>query len=287
MVLPAASALALAASLLTGCAVPGLPSSTPTTAMHRCLPAAPAAARLDDPALAGLTRMVVSSAENSTLEWEKQYGYLEYDVEGDEEENRGYTGGIVGFTSRTHDMLTLVEQYTAAKPDNPLEPYLPALRAVDGSSSRTGLGDDFVAAWKKAAQDPAFQAAQRDLADTMYYRPALRQALADGLRPLGQLAYADAIVVHGPGDGATDFGGIRATALRHATPPSRGGDERAYLEAFLDARVAAMRTERGHSDVSRIETAQRRWLKDGNLDLTTPLTWSVYGDDYRIDPPCG
>jgi len=287
---PTAS-LALVAALLSGCATPATTNPTPTvteaSAVRRCLPAAPKAARIDDPALSSLTRMIVSSAENSTLDWEGQFGYLEYDVEDDAEENRGYTGGIVGFTSKTHDMLALVERYTKAAPNNPLAPFLPALREVDGSSSRAGLGDAFVAAWKKAAGDPTFRSAQLSLADSMYYRPALRAALADGLRPLGQVAYADAMIVHGPGTGADDFGGIRAAALREATPPSRGGDEKAYLDAFLDARTAAMRRERSHGDVSRIETAQRRWLDAGNLDLTTPLTWSVYGDDYRVDPPCG
>jgi chitosanase len=34
--------------------------------------------------------------------------------------------------------------------------------------------------------------------------------------------------------------------------------------------------------VSRVETAQRVWLKAGNLDLKTPLVWKVYGDSYTI-----
>ena len=76
--------------------------------------------------------------------------------------------------------------------------------------------------------------------------------------------------------------GVRERALARAAPPAAGGDETAYLDAFLDERVVEMRKEAAHDDVSRIETAQRRFLREGNLDLNAPLRWSVYGDDYSI-----
>jgi chitosanase len=34
--------------------------------------------------------------------------------------------------------------------------------------------------------------------------------------------------------------------------------------------------------VSRIETAQRRFLREGNLDLSLPLRWAVSGDNFGI-----
>lgn len=74
----------------------------------------------------------------------------------------------------------------------------------------------------------------------------------------------------------------RQTALAHAVTPSQGGDEVEYLHAFLDAREDAMRTEEAHEDTTRVSTAQRVFLDDGNLDLQTPLAWSVYGDQYSI-----
>ena len=209
--------------------------------------------------------------------------YIEYNVEGNSSENRGYTGGIVGFTSRTHDMLLLVQQYVASAPtNNPLAAYLPALKKVDGTSSTAGLGAPFVAAWKAAGKDPRFAQAQVDLADSMYFRPAVDQATSDGLGALGQFAYFDAMVMHGPGSDSLSFGGIRSAALKKAKSPAQGGNETTYLDAFLNARVAAMKAEEGHSDVSRVETAQRAFLKNGNLSLSLPLTWSVYGDKYTV-----
>jgi chitosanase len=43
-----------------------------------------------------------------------------------------------------------------------------------------------------------------------------------------------------------------------------------------------MRQEEAHRDTSRIDTAQRVFLKDGNLDLHTPLNWKVYGERYHL-----
>ncbi len=220
---------------------------------------------------------LVSSAENSSLDWRAQYRYVK-----DIGDGRGYTAGIIGFCTGTGDLLELVEAYTRTKPGNVLAKYLPALRAVNGSASHAGLDPGFPADWRSAAADPVFQAAQDSERDTVYFNPAVKQAKADGLRALGQFIYYDAIVMHGPGSGAGSFGGIRAAALRKARPPSAGGDEVTYLNAFLDVRVAAMLTEEAHSDTSRVDTEQRVFLRAGNLDLSTPLTWKVYGDPYTI-----
>ncbi|NUW45475.1 chitosanase [Nonomuraea rhodomycinica] len=220
---------------------------------------------------------LVSSAENSSLDWKAQYGYIE-----DIDDGRGYTGGIIGFCSGTHDMLQLVELYTQRKPGNVLAKYLPALRKVDGTDSHKGLDPNFTKDWKSAAKDPVFQQAQNDERDRVYFDPAVRQAKSDGLRALGQFAYYDAMVMHGPGDDKLSFGGIRKSALAKAKPPAQGGDETTYLDAFLDARKAAMKAEEAHEDTSRIDTAQRVFLRKGNLDLDPPLTWKVYGDSYTI-----
>lgn len=216
---------------------------------------------------------LVSSAENSTLAWRGQYGYIE-----DIHDGRGYTAGIVGFCSGTSDMLEVVAEYTRRKPSNPLARYLPALRTVDGSDSHAGLDPYFPDAWRMAAKDPIFQKVQEDERDWMYFTPSLLLAKQDGLRALGQFAYYDAAVMHG----MSGLRGIRAKAQQSAKAPAQGGDELIYLNAFLDARVAAMRAEEAHSDVSRVDTAQRQFLKASNLDLDAPLSWRVYGDRFRI-----
>jgi chitosanase len=234
------------------------------------------AAGLDNPRKKEIALELVSSAENSTLAWRHEYGYIE-----DIGDGRGYTAGLVGFCSGTSDMLAVVEEYTRREPGNLLAAYLPALRTVDGSDSHAGLDPGFPAAWRAAARDPVFQKVQEDERDAMYFRPAVQLAKTDGLRALGQFAYFDAAVVHGVSGLKT----IRQAALSSARSPAQGGDEIGYLNAFLDARVKQMRTEEAHIDTTRVDTAQRLFLRRSNLDLTGPLSWQVYGDSYRIARP--
>ena len=232
---------------------------------------------LDRPDRKEIAMQLVSSAENSSLDWRGQYTYLE-----DIGDGRGWTGGIIGFCSGTGDMLELVRRYTDAHPDNPLARFLPALRRADGTDSHEGLGRPFVRAWHRAARTPGFRGAQDAERDRVYFDPAVRRAQRDGLRTLGQFIYYDAMVMHGPGRDRMSFGGIRRAAMRHADTPAEGGSETRYLGAFLDARRRVMRTEEAHEDTSRIDTEQRRFLRERNLGLRPPLTWHVYGERFRI-----
>jgi chitosanase len=232
---------------------------------------------LTDPHKKDIAMQLVSSAENSSLDWKAQYKYIE-----DIGDGRGYTAGIIGFCSGTGDMLDLVNAYTKLKPSNILAKYLPALRKVNGTASHAGLDPNFTKDWKAAAKDSVFQQAQDSERDRVYFNPAVQQAKKDGLRALGQFIYYDAIVMHGPGTDKLSFGGIRTTAMKKAKTPAQGGSEVTYLNAFLDARKAAMKAEEAHSDTTRVDTEQRVFLRNGNLDLDPPLNWKVYGDSYTI-----
>lgn len=220
---------------------------------------------------------LVSSAENSTTDYEKEYGYIE-----DIGDGRGYTCGIIGFTSGTGDLLDVLNTYIALAPeDNVLAPFVPALEKVDGSDSHAGLDDAFVAAWKKACQTDEMIEAQNAVLDEQYMLPAVDYAQTDGLSPLGQYIYYDALVVHGPGSDEDSFGGIRDAALKACRPPAQGGSESEYLEAFLDARTKVMLKEEAHSDLSRIDV-QRTFIKEGKWNLSRPLHWTMYGDDFSL-----
>ncbi|MEU1474931.1 chitosanase [Streptomyces sp. NPDC005760] len=229
------------------------------------------------PAEKELAQQLVASAENSTLDWRSAYAYIE-----DIGDGQGYTAGIIGFCTGTNDLLTLVEDYTEAHPGNGLATYLPALRAVDGTDSHEGLDPGFPAAWKAEARIPAFQRAQDSARDRVYFDPAVRLAKLDGLGPLGQFVYYDAMVFHGPGTDPTGFYGLRERTLRKSDSPTEGGSEKAYLDTFLDIRRAAMKTRDADIDTTRVDTAQRRFLDEGNLDLRRPLEWRVYGETYRV-----
>jgi chitosanase len=70
--------------------------------------------------------------------------------------------------------------------------------------------------------------------------------------------------------------------MAQADTPAEGGSEKAYLDIFLDVRRAAMKAKSAHRDTTRIDTAQRKFLYDGNRDLRTPLEWKVYGEKFRV-----
>lgn len=234
-------------------------------------------AGLDAPAMREVAWQLSSSAESSTLDWRGQYATI-----GDNGDGTGYAAGIIGFCSGTHDMLTFVEAFTRDHPDSPLTPFVPALRKVDGTGSHEGLDPGFTAAWKKAAEDPAFRRAQEQIRDKQYFEPAVRLAKLDGLGALGQFIYFDAMVLQGAGAEADSFYGIRKAAFAEADTVTDGGDEAAYLDAFLDAARAVMKSKKNQQDTSRIDTAQRAFLDDGNLTLEPPLTWKMYGETFRI-----
>lgn len=228
---------------------------------------------LDNAVKKDIAMQIVSSAENSTTNWRGQFAYIE-----DIDDGRGYTAGIIGFCSGTGDMLELVQNYTNNFPSNGLAKYLPALRKVNNTASHTGLDPNYQADWKKEAQTASFQAAQETERDNIYFNPSVAIGKSDGIRALGQFAYYDAAVVHGY-DGMLS---VRARAMKKAKTPAQGGNEVTYLNAFLDERVVEMKKEAAHEDTSRIDTAQRVFLNNGNLDLNTPLNWKVYGDSFSI-----
>lgn len=268
---------ALIGAALLAAPVAAHATAAPAVAPAAAAPAAAAATGLDDPAKKDIAMQIVSSAENSSLDWKAQYKYIE-----DIRDGRGYTAGIIGFCSGTGDMLDLVEYYTQVKPGNVLAKYLPALRKVNGGDSHAGLDPNFTKDWAKAATDAEFKKAQDHERDRVYFNPAVGQGKSDGVGTLGQFMYYDAIVMHGDGGDSTSFRNIRKRALTKAKPPAQGGNETTWLNAFLDARVWAMKQEEAHSDTSRVDTAQRVFLKKGNLNLNTPLDWKVYGDSFHI-----
>lgn len=159
--------------------------------------------------------------------------------------------------------------------------FLPALEQVNGTDSHDGLGDAFEKAWVDAAQSEEMIQAQNDILDEQYMNIALQYAKKDGLRPLGQYIYYDALVVHGSGDSKDCFEAIRNAALEKEKAPSAGCDEATFLTAFLDARVPVMQMEAAHSDLSRLN-AQRKFLSEENYDLALPLKWTMYGEPFSL-----
>jgi len=241
-------------------------------------------AGLTDPQTKLRAARVISTFENSTTDI--QYGYAEDIADG-----RGITAGLVGFTSRTGDLYEVVGCYAGQRPDSALAGYLPALQKVNGSDSTEGL-DGFPDVWKQTSQtDPLLNQIQDQVADELYFRPAMTRAQQLGIRSaLGQLIIWDTIVQHGGGDPDEDPDGLPAISNEVvAQYGTIAGNEAAWLADFLRVRRAhlldpadASTQDAWRGSVSRVDALQSI-LDAGNLDLRPPLAWDVYGDHFTLD----
>ncbi len=235
-----------------------------------------------------IAMQLVSAAENSSINWKCQYRYIEYNVEKDKDKNRGYTAGIVGFTSKTGDMLEVVKRFDRNSGDNLLRKYIRALEESVDSKCQHRLGEEFVEAWQKSDEEhrEAFREAQDYVRDEKYFNPAVCQAQCDGLKTLGQFIYYDAMVMHGPDSKMKEeisFDRIRADAMKKAKTPANGGDETTYLNAFMSIRVEFMKREADHKgNIDRVKNMQQEFLKAKNFDLNPPLRFKVYDDLFEI-----
>lgn len=244
----------------------------------------PATSPLDDPVVKEKALMITSTAENSTTDWTTAYKYIE-----DIQDGRGYTAGIVGWCSGTGDMLELIKRYNAASPGNGLEKFTDELTTImtypyaqrPAKSHELLDGQGFKAAWAAEAAKPAFQAAQKAERDRVYFAPALAQAKADGVGPLGLSELYDISVNHGPGTDSESFGGIVAAAQASSPPPSKGGSEVNYLKA-LNTKRAAVLTSWGDNQPDGRDEAFLELINAGELQLAPPVTWHMYGEVFTI-----
>ena len=214
-----------------------------------------AAARvgLDDPDKKDIAMQLVSSAENSSLDWKAQYKYIE-----DIGDGRGYTAGIIGFCSGTGDMLELVEAYTD-RGRTTRSPSTSRRCARSTAPTRTAASARF-GAWKRAAAGPGVPGRRRTTsatASTSTRRSTRPRPTASARSASSSTTTRSSCTARARTPAAS---AASARRLAKAKTPAQGGDETTYLNAFLDARKAAMKTEEAHSDTSRVDTAQRVFL---------------------------
>jgi chitosanase len=252
-------------------------TTTPTT------PPPATGTGLDDPVVKEKALRITSTAENSTTNWTTAYTYIE-----DIGDGRGYTGGIVGWTSGTSDMLELLKRYRTASPGNGLEKFIDELERIDAApySSRPKMSHDlldpqgFTSAWRAEGAKVAFQTAQKAERDRVYWAPALAAAKQDGVGPLGLALLYDISVNHGPGSDSQSFGGIVAGARASASkPPSAGGSEKAYL-LELDRRRTAVLTQWGDNQPNGRDEAFRQLINAGEFQLEVTYFWDMYGTRF-------
>lgn len=122
----------------------------------------------------------------------------------------------------------------------------------------------------EAGRDPLMQAAQDEVFDENYWTPAVQKCSAMGLvTALAHLAVYDTCIQSGAG---------RVDALRNtfaAVPPSRGGDGKVWVKAFVEARRKWLQSS---TNPLVVKSAYRcdailGLVSAGNWNLDTPLTY--------------
>lgn len=253
--------------------------------------AATPAATLATPVKKQIFLEMVNSAEQSALAWTTAYPYCQ-----DIHDGRGYTTGIAGFTTNsagatTDDgpgVLGVVLYYNTAVATNVLKKYTTALQnaANAGTGSHTAIDavGSFCNDWATAAADGMFENAQQHDFDVTAFDPARELAQADGLGVLGQALYVDDSILNGYG-GTPSLTHDVAAAKHVAMTPALGGDEVTYLNAFVAAYRASILADSGHASDGSVGRADTMWgplVTAGNLDLHTPLHWSMYSQGFDI-----
>jgi chitosanase len=228
------------------------------------------------------TDQLVSVFENGTTAL--QYAYVERLGDG-----RGYTVGR-GFTTANGDALAVVRAYTDVRPGNPLAAYLATLQQLVAATSDDTSGlPGFPAAWRAAANDPEFRAAQDRIVDQNSFLPAMAHAgQLHVTSALGRAILFDTVFQHGddPDPDGTPALITRTNAVAGG-PPGGGVSEGAWLRAFLDVRRADLAhtanpatRARSAQSVDRVD-AWRSILDRGNFALDGPISFD-FGEHFVI-----
>lgn len=228
---------------------------------------------------------LTSIFENGTTEL--QYGYCE-----NIGDNRGYTSGRAGFTTRDGDAYEVVKQYTKKVPVNPLAKYLPELKRLTNqkSSDISGL-PEYAETWKSLGNDASFRAAQDHVVDKIYYLPAMKHAKQIGITyALSKAIFYDTIIQHGEGNDPDGFLALikRTAKCMGGKYPNTGADEKQWLVKFLEVR----RDDLAHAydpstrkewakSVGRVDTFQQL-IHTNNWQLKGPFTVHWEGNTYII-----
>ena len=206
-------------------------------------------------------------------------------------DGRGVTSGRAGFTTATCDAAEVVENYNHEVPENPLSRFVPELNRLcaEHSDATDGLPEAaYIAAWKQAANDPRFRAAQDEAVDREYYVPALELADAEGVKlPLTRAEIYDAAIQHGVGEDPDGMPALAKRTTASVGKPDKAG-ETVWLNTFLDIRSADLRNPANSASaaewrqtIDRVECV-RRIARIGNTGLDRPITFFVYGAKYTI-----
>ncbi|TPX47196.1 chitosanase [Synchytrium endobioticum] len=164
-------------------------------------------------------------------------------------DGRGYTAGIVGFTTATHDAFGVITNFTNLVSPNAFTQYYGTLQALNttGSSSTSGLSG-FCDAWSQtAATSVVFREVQVNATDQLYYIPSQALATSIGLTmPLSFGQLYDAAIQHGTENDPDSLPSMAAkttaymNSINQPGTPAQGADEKLWMQSFMNVRIQTL-----------------------------------------------
>ncbi|MEP7213498.1 MAG: chitosanase [Acidobacteriota bacterium] len=150
------------------------------------------------------------------------------------DDGAGVSYGISQFTHRSGSLAAVIDEYLAAGGAIGRKVFVeagPLLARRDSAAIKSLAGDKtFAKALKAAAISHEMRAAQSSVAYRLYFAPAVKQCEAIGLQFPLSLAVVYDSVVHGSWPRLRD--------LVNVPPPSKGGNEKAWVTAYVRKRHA-------------------------------------------------
>jgi chitosanase len=212
---------------------------------------------------------LVSIAENSSTDWQKQINYIENINDG-----RGYTISIVGFCTGTGDFIQVLQEIQKINTKHPLVKFIPLVQKVDGTSSVKGL-EGLPAAMKAIGiNDPVFNEAMWIIIKKLYWGPALEYCKKHNLTSnLSKYIAYDTYLNFGQWDYNKKYN-------LDSIPNS---DETTFLTKFLEYKQKTIEGDSSLGDKknNRVDM-QKKLLNYKNFVLSLPMTVSCYGATFTL-----
>lgn len=170
--------------------------------------------------------------------FENSHKHFGFDYCENIQDGRGYTCGIVGFTSGTQDAYQVVSNYMSAEGSTrefaSSLATLKSLAAGKATANVDGL-DDFCSQWVQASKNSVFRKIQVDALSTIYYTPSQVLANTAGLTlAAARGQFYDTGVQHGVIGTPDALNGIIGRV--NVPTPANGGDEFSYIVEFMKTR---------------------------------------------------
>jgi chitosanase len=211
-------------------------------------------------------RRVLSVAETDREQWDASSVFTYADDNRFSPPRKQVTLSI-GFTEGGGNLLKVLQRYYEI--DGGLKDRLRTYHPGMGRKDLPSLANnnEFIKLLKLAGNDPKMRIAQNEMFEILYMAPAIEWATKYGFQlPLSFLVVADSFLHSGS---MLDF-------LMNSFPdkkPSAGGDEKKWINAYLNARLQWLKQHSNkvlRTTIYRVECFIRAGKND-NWDLTKPV----------------